>query len=304
TEGRDENGEDDPPAGGEGQLPELSVDEILNLIKLNQLQHFTEPPPRFTDATLIKMLETHGIGRPSTYAPTLATIQDRGYVEKVEKKYQPAEIGFLVNDMLVKNFPEIVDINFTSHIEEELDDIAEGKIKWVPVIKEFYTPFKKHLVEKTASVEKLVEPSDTPCPQCGKMMNIKYGRMGKFLVCPDPECKTTKPMPEEEAKIKELEQKTKGESCPLCGGPMAVKRGRFGYFLGCVRYPECKGIAKILNKTGFKCPKCGSGDIVEKKSRGRGKVFYACSRWPECEFLINKKPESDSDLQAALDAKT
>ena len=307
SEGRDEDAEEEI----DGQLPELSKDEILNLIKLHHLQHFTEPPPRYTDATLVKALEAHGIGRPSTYAPTMTTIQDRGYVEKLEKKYHPTEIGFLVNDMLVENFPEIVDINFTSHIEEELDDIADGKVKWVPVIEEFYTPFKKHLVEKTASVEKLVEETTTPCPTCGKMMNKKYGRLGQYLVCSDPECKTTRPTPEEEVKIKELEEKTKCEVCLLCGKAMAVKRGRFGYFLGCVDYPTCKGIMKIYNKTGFKCPKCLAnpvrqakpGDVVERKGRGRSKVFYGCSRYPDCDFITNKKPESDSDLQAVMEEK-
>ena len=296
TEGRDDDSEEEI----EGQLPELSVNEILKLIKLDHLQHFTEPPPRFTDATLVKALEAHGIGRPSTYAPTLATIQDRGYVEKEDKKYKPTEIGFLVNDMLVENFPEIVDIDFTSHIEEELDDIAEGKLKWVPVIEEFYTPFKKHLVEKMESVEKLIETSTTPCPHCSKMMIIKFGRMGKFLACPDPESKVTLPLPEEAAKIKELTEKTQGEKCPLCGKLMEVKRGRFGYFLGCTDYPKCKGIMKILNKTGFKCPNCLTGDVVEKKSRGRGKIFYACSRWPDCTFIMNKKPESETELNEAL----
>lgn len=296
TEGTDEKAEDEI----EGVLPDLSVKEKLRLHELLPLQHFTEPPLRYTDATLIKALEAHGIGRPSTYAPTLTTIQTRGYVEKIEKKYHPSEEGILVNDLLVEHFPEIVDINFTSHIEEELDDIAEGKIKWQEVAREFYTPFKKHLDEKMESVEKQVEISETPCPHCGKMMIIKFGRNGKFLACPDPESKITQPMPEERAKIDELALKTKDEKCPLCGSMMAVRKGRFGFFLGCSRYPECKGIAKILNKTGFKCPNCTSGDIVERKSRGRGKMFYACSRFPECNFLMNKKPENETELQEAL----
>jgi DNA topoisomerase I len=303
TEGQDEKTEDEI----EGVLPELSVDEKLKLHELNPLQHFTEPPPRFTDATLIKTLEAAGVGRPSTYAPTLSTIQDRGYVNKIDKKYSPTEEGFLVNDMLVENFPEIVDINFTSHIEEEFDDIAEGKIKWVEVMREFYGPFKKHLTEKEASVEKQVEVSTTPCPHCGKMMLIKYGRMGKFLACPEEGSKVTLPMPEEAAKIKELTEKTKGEVCPLCGGPMSVRRGKFGFFLGCDNYPKCKGISKIWNKTGYKCPACLAddgrrdkpGDIVEKKSRGRGKPFFACTRFPDCTFAMNLKPESQAQLDEA-----
>ncbi len=300
TETKDEGDEMNEEEYEDGQLPDLTAKELLNFINLLHDQHFTEPPARFTDATLVKTLEAAGVGRPSTYAPTLATIQDRGYVEKIEKKYQPTEIGYLVNDMLVANFPEVIDINFTSHIEEEFDDIAEGKIKWVPVIEEFWTPFNKNLKEKFESVETLTEVSDTPCPHCSKPMLIKFGRMGKFLACPEPGSKVSLPLPEEAAKIKELEEKTKGEMCPLCGKPMAVKRGRFGYFLGCPDYPTCKGITKIFNKTGFKCPSCTTGDVVEKKSRGRGKLFYACSRWPDCTFLMSKKPESEAELQEAL----
>ncbi len=300
TEGTDEKSEDEV----EGALPELKVGETLKLHELSPIQHFTEPPPRYTDATLVKALEAHGIGRPSTYAPTLTTIQERGYVTKEDKKYAPTDEGNLVTDMLVEHFPEIVDINFTSQIEGELDDIAEGKLKWVPVIEHFYTPFKKHLIEKEKEVEKQVEVSTTPCPHCSKPMLIKYGRMGKFLACPEEGSKVTLPMPEEAAQIKALEEKTKDEKCPICGKPMNVKRGRFGFFLGCSDYPNCKGISKIWNKTGFKCPLCletedrkdKPGDIVEKKGRGRGKPFYACTRWPDCTLIMNKKPESEAEL--------
>jgi DNA topoisomerase-1 len=302
TEGRDDDASDEI----EGGLPKLEKEMALTLAELDGkenpdgIQHFTEPPARYTDATLVKALEAEGVGRPSTYAPTLSTIQERGYVEKVDKKYVPTEIGTLVNDLLVENFPEIVDIKFTSHIEEEFDDIAEGKIKWTEVCREFYGPFKKNLAEKEASVEKQVEISTTPCPHCGKPMLIKFGRMGKFLACPEPGVKVTLPMPEEAAQIKALEEKTKDERCPICGKPMKVTRGRFGFFLGCTDYPKCKGIMKIWNKTGFKCPNCKIGDIVEKKSRGRGKPFFACTRYPECTFVMNKKPESEEELQAAL----
>lgn len=301
TEGTDEKSEDEI----EGALPELSVEEILKLIELKPNQHFTEPPPRYTDATLIKTLEAAGVGRPSTYAPTLTTIQDRGYVTKEDKKYAPTEEGYLVTDMLVAHFPEIVDLNFTSQIEEQFDDIEEGKRKWVPVIADFYAPFKAHLIEKEKTVEKTIEVSDVPCPHCKKMMLIKYGRMGKFLACPEEGSKVTLPMPEEAAQIKALEEKTVGEVCPICGGPMKVHRGRFGFFLGCADYPKCKGIMKIWNKTGFKCPMClesadrkdKPGDVVEKKSRGRGKPFWACTLWPDCTLILNAKPESEVQLQ-------
>jgi DNA topoisomerase-1 len=316
TEGRDDDASDEI----EGGLPKLEKEMALMLATLKGenkhddkenpagIQHFTEPPARYTDATLIKALEAEGVGRPSTYAPTLSTIQERGYVEKIDKKYAPTEIGILVNDLLVENFPEIVDIKFTSHIEEEFDEIAEGKTKWTDVCREFYGPFKKNLTEKEASVEKQVEISTTPCPHCGQPMLIKFGRMGKFLACPEPGVKVTLPMPEEAAQIKALEEKTKDERCPICGKPMKVTRGRFGFFLGCTDYPKCKGISKIWNKTGFKCPNCLAspdrrdkpGDIVEKKSRGRGKPFFACTRYPDCTFVMNKKPESEEELQAAL----
>ncbi len=301
TEGRDEELEEEV----EGVLPPLKKGDRPELREVKPLQHFTEPPPRYTDATLIKTLEANGVGRPSTYAPTLTTIQERGYVEKPDKKYQPTEIGVVVNNLLVEHFPEIVDIGFTSHIEEEFDEIAAGGIKWNEVIREFYGPFHEHLEKKEAEVEKQVEISSTPCPHCGKPMLIKFGRMGKFLACPEPGSKVTLPLPEEQAEINALAEKTKGERCPLCGAPMEVKRGRFGYFLGCSRYPECKGVAKIWNKTGFKCPHClqaperrdRPGDIVEKKGRGRGRPFYACTRWPDCTFVTNKKPESEAELQ-------
>ena len=317
TEGRDDDASDEI----EGKLPKLEINQPLSVEEILPIQHFTEPPARYSDATLVKALEAEGIGRPSTYAPTLSTIQDRGYVEKIEKKYQPTEIGILVNDLLVENFPEIVDIKFTSRIEEEFDEIAEGKMKWTDVCREFYVPFKKNLTEKEASVEKQVEISDVPCPQHpGEMMIIKFGRMGKFLACPQPGAKITLPMPEEAAEIKALEEKTKDERCPICGKPMKVRRGRFGYFLGCIDYPTCKGISKIWDKTGFKCPNCKwqtengkwtrnenesenspkIGDIVLKKSRGRGRPFYACNRWPACTFLMSKKPESEADLEEAF----
>jgi len=300
TESKDENGNGEEM---EGILPELKINDGILAKEIVPIQHFTEPPARYTDATLVKTLESYGVGRPSTYAPTLSTIQERGYVEKIEKKYHPTEIGFMVNDMLVEHFPEIIDVNFTAHIEEELDEIAQGQMPWVNVCREFYEPFKKHLEAKELEVEKNIQVSETPCPHCGKLMFIKFGRMGKFLACPEG-AKVTLPMPEEAAKIKELEEKTKGERCPICGKPMKVKRGRFGYFLGCIDYPKCKGISRIWNKTGFKCPLCldtperkdNPGDIVEKRGRGRSKPFWACTRWPDCQFIINKKPETEKEL--------
>lgn len=299
-EGRDEDEAENEDE--DSTLPALAEGESVKEKQIEAKQHFTEPPARYTDATLVKALESEGIGRPSTYAPTLTTVQERGYVEKEDKKYKPTEIGILVNDLLVANFPEIVDYKFTSHVEEELDSVAEGRSPWTQICREFYDPFKKHLEEKEKTVEKIVEVSDVPCPHCAKPMLIKFGRMGKFLACPEEGSKVTLPMPEEAAKIKELTEKTRDEKCPLCGSAMAVKRGRFGFFLGCTAYPKCKGMAKIWNKTGFKCPNCKTGDVAEKKARGRGKPFWGCTRYPDCTFVMNVRPENETQLQEAFAA--
>ncbi len=220
-------------------LPELSPNEALELEELKPLQHFTQPQPRYTEASLIKALEQNGIGRPSTYAPTMATIQERGYVEKdLEKRLRPTEVGMVVNGLLVEHFPEIVDIQFTVKMEEELDEIAEGKREWQPVIREFYEPFSKHLAEKYEAVEKqnMVEATDQICEKCGKPMIIKYGRYGKFLACSGfPECKNAKPLPKEPPK-------STGVACPECKQGEIVERytRKRRRFFGCSRYPECK----------------------------------------------------------------
>lgn len=296
TEGRDENGEN----GNGEKLPELKEGEKIKVIKTSPIQHFTEPPPRYTDATLVKTLEANGVGRPSTYAPTLTTIQERGYVEKKEKKYHPTEIGIIVNDILVEHFPEIVDINFTSKVEKELDEIAEGGKDWVDVCRDFYGPFKENLSKKEKNVEKYKEVSLTSCPHCGEKMIVKFGRAGKFLACPDPESKVTMPVPEEAKKIKELSEKNKEEKCPECGEKMEVKKSRFGFFLRCNKHPDCKGTSRIWERIGFKCPACKKGDVVVKKTRGRGRTFYACNLYPKCEFITNKKPKDEKELKELL----
>ena len=280
----------------ESRLPELTEKEILDLITLEGAQHFTQPPARYTDATLIKTLEEYGIGRPSTYAPTLSTIAGRGYVEKDEKKqYVPQEIGFIVNDLLVKNFSNIFDYKFTAQMETDLDEIAEGKKEWVKIIDAFFKPFKRELKEKTDKIKKYEKKTDKKCKECGKPMMEKFGRFGKFYACSGyPECKYTEdPNQKENDKIKrELEKKIKKENgdlkCDQCGAPMVVKNGRFGPFLGCSNYPKCKNIKPIENSSGVKCPLCHKGEIVEKKSR-RG-IFWACNNYPECKNAMNGKP--------------
>lgn len=221
----------------ETMIPQLEVKETLDLLTLTPYQHFTEPPPRYTEATLVKTLEQYGIGRPSTYAPTIATIQDRKYVERNEKKQlAPTEIGFVVNDLLVEHFPSIVDIQFTAHMEEDLDDIASGKQEWQPVIREFYEPFAERLEIKYQEVKKqnMDEETDEVCEKCGKPMIIKTGRFGKFIACSGfPECRNTKKIKEEPQSI--------GMKCPKCNeGDIIIRRTRKRrLFYGCSRYPEC-----------------------------------------------------------------
>jgi DNA topoisomerase-1 len=283
-EGTDDEEEKDE----EGLLPDLEKGDKPKVVKIIPNQHFTQPPPRFTDASLIKALEEHGIGRPSTYAPTITTIQDRGYVDKIDKKFQPTEIGFIVNDILVEHFPNIVDLTFTATMEDELDEIADGKKEWVPVIREFYGPFHDNLKTKEKEVEKHVEQLDEKCPESGHPLIIKFGRFGKFIACSNyPECKYTRPMPEEQKIIEEHS----GEICEKCGKPMVVKFGRFGSFLGCSGYPECKNIKKIVKGTGVACPQCGEGEMIERKSK-RG-IFYSCSKYPACKFILPTKPTGE-----------
>jgi DNA topoisomerase-1 len=191
----------------------------------------------------------------------------------------------------VEHFPQIVDIGFTASIEEDFDEIAEGKEKWVPVIRAFYGPFHKNISEKVKTVKKedFQEKLEKKCPECGGDLILKFGRFGKFIACSNfPTCKYTEKTGEE----KKIEEENSGEICDICGAPMVVKRGRFGVFLGCSNYPECKGIKKIENKTGIKCPKCTEGEIVARRSK-RGKTFYGCNSYPKCDFALWSKPTGE-----------
>ncbi|HUD08835.1 MAG TPA: type I DNA topoisomerase [Candidatus Saccharimonadales bacterium] len=277
----------------ENLLPDLKEKEALDLEKIIPAQKFTTPPPRYTEASLVRVMEEYGIGRPSTYAPTISTIIDRKYVEKnEEKKLEPLEIGLLVNDLLVEHFPQIVDMKFTAQMEENLDEVAQGLKKWVPVIKEFYDPFHKNLETKSGEVKKedLMQKLGRQCPQCGGDLIMKFGRFGKFIACMKyPECKYTEKTAEEQKE----EDENSGEVCEKCGAPMMVKRGRFGAFLGCSKYPECKTIKSIAKKTGVKCPKCHEGDILERKSK-KGRLFFGCSKYPACDFSLWNKPTGET----------
>lgn len=276
----------------ENLLPEMNEADGLDLIKLLSEQKFTQPPARFSEATLVKAMEELGIGRPSTYAPTISTILDRKYVNRDEnKRLFPEEIGFTVCDLLVEHFSNIVDYAFTATMEENLDEIAEGKQDWVPVIRDFYGPFHENLEKKNKEIKKedLQEKLDRSCPDCGGDLIMKFGRFGKFIACSNyPTCKYTEKTESE----KKVDEEHAGEVCEVCGAPMLVKRGRFGTFLGCSNYPECKGIKRIENKTGIFCPKCQSGEIVERKSK-KGRSFFGCNTYPKCDFALWNKPTGE-----------
>ena len=272
-------------------LPDLKVGDPLKLVEVLGLQKFTQSPPRYNEATLVKVLEEYGIGRPSTYAPTISTVIERKYIDKnEEKRLYPLEIGTMVNDLLVEHFPEIVGIQFTATIEKDFDEIAEGHKGWVPVIRAFYEPFHKNLESKTKTVKKEEEKLDRKCPLCEGELILKFGRFGKFIACSNyPTCKYTE---KTEAEQKE-DAENSGIVCDKCGAPMVVKRGRFGAFLGCSKYPECKNIMNIEQKTGVKCPKCQVGDVIARKSK-KGKMFYGCNKYPACDFVMWNKPTGEA----------
>ena len=286
----------------EGLLPKLEEGTVLKLEKLEPKQHFTQPPPRFTEATLVKELEENGIGRPSTYAATLSTIVDREYTEKKERQFYATELGFVVTDLLVESFPEIFNVEFTARMEEELDQIAEGKTKWVGTIKEFYVPFSKSLEKAKTGMKNLKTEevlTDIKCEKCGKLMVIKWGRNGKFLACPGyPECKNTADFETKEdgtIVMAERVEEVMGE-CPKCGSPMIKKSGRFGRFLACSNYPECKTTKPF--SLGIKCENDGcDGMLVERRTK-KGRTFYGCSNYPKCDFATWKLPKKKDDEES------
>lgn len=283
TEGRDEDSKEDDARENEVSIPDLEQDEILMLKKIEDKQRFTQPPQRYTEATLVKALEEKGIGRPSTYAPIITTILARGYAVKEKKFLVPTELGRIVNELMKSNFREIVDVQFTAQMEQKLDDVEEGTKKWVEVMKEFYEPFAKTLKEAESKIENIEIPdevTDVICEKCGRNMVIKMGRYGKFLACPGfPECRNAKPILEEA-----------GVNCPLCGGRVLIKKTKTKKsYLGCENYPECNFMSWDM-PSGEMCPECGN--FMVKKYSGK-KLTLVCSN-EKCGFKKapeRKKPE-------------
>ena len=286
TEGKDDSADDDR----ESILPELEEGQELQLLGIIPEQNFTQPPPRYSEATIVKALEEKGIGRPSTYASIISTIQSRDYVRKEKNRFVPTEVGRLVNNVLVKSFPKILDVEFTAKMESELDDVEDGKRKWVEVLEEFYGPFSKSLEKAPDNIRSakkdMEEETDEVCELCGKKMVIKWGKFGRFLSCSGyPECKNTKELNHKEEASEEAD--SIDEVCELCGSPMAIKIGRYGKFLACTAYPECKNTKKIGQEksvpdepTDEVCEKCGSPMVIKTGRYGR---YLACTKYPKCK---------------------
>ncbi len=296
TEGRDDTVDED----AEARLPELRPDQVLRMLEVLPEQHFTQAPPRYTEASLVKTLEELGIGRPSTYASIISTIQDRGYVRLEDRRFVPEDVGYVVTDGLVQHFADIVDVNFTAQMEEELDEIAEGQARRVQVLHDFYRPFEQTLERAEEKFERYVEDLDEECPKCVEEGRIppgrlqkRLGRYGFFIGCSrfadeDGGCRYIRNLNGDERPEPELLD----ETCPQCGRPLARKFGRFGPFVGCSGYPDCTYIKKDPPKsTGITCPQCTQGEIVEKRTRFG--VMFGCDRYPECDFAVGNPPVKD-----------
>ncbi|KAF0153404.1 MAG: DNA topoisomerase I [Ignavibacteria bacterium] len=285
TGDKGENGSSLIPAG-------LQVNHKMELKDINANQHFTKPPARFTESTLIKELENNGIGRPSTYAMIMGTIVDRGYVQQLDRKLIPTSLGRKVNTVLVKNFPDIINVNFTAQMEEELDLIANGETNYLSVLNDFYGPFIKDLKEVEANLEKII------CDKCGGELELKIGRFGKYFACNNyPECKNIKSLKEIAGGSNEPDYT--GEDCPKCSSRTVYREGKFGKFIGCEKYPDCD-FTKVIT-LGLSCPKCNEGEIVTRRTK-RGKIFYGCNKYPDCDYASWTLPKPKEEQEEPVDS--
>lgn len=287
----DENGDeqllDEDISENENRIPPgLKEEENLNLVEISKNQHFTKPPARYTESSLVKELDNLGIGRPSTYASIISTLYDREYVVQEDRKLIPTELGEKVNELLVNNFDHIFNVNFTAQMEEELDEIAEGSNKYEQVLSDFYIPFKNVLDE----VEKRIEKPK--CELCGSDMEIKVGRYGRFLACTKyPECKNIKSLKDfSKNNDKEDGNKQIDEKCPKCGSQLVIRSSRYGKFIGCSNYPTCDYTRAIT--LGIKCPKCNEGEITQRFTKKRI-IFFGCTRYPECDYSTWNRPTGE-----------
>jgi DNA topoisomerase I len=290
-EGRDDAAEEEA-----GLLPELEAGQDLNLAELRPEQHFTEPPPRYSEASLVKALEEHGIGRPSTYSPTISTLMERKYVRLESRRFHPEDVGIVVTDLLADVFPKVIDLGFTAEMEEDLDRIATGSKSWEPLVKAFFVEVEDTIAERQEKVSRPEEPTDEVCPECGAETGAKlvrkWGRYGWFLSCSRyPDCKYRRNARQSADEAERPEPEMTDVPCPKCGKPMVKRSGRFGPFLGCSDYPRCRGIKNLAEQEYGTCPKCGEGQVVSKRTK-RGKTFYSCNRYPDCDFAVWQAPLS------------
>ncbi len=288
-------GLDDQDEEKEGLLPAMTEGAALKLHELLPEQHFTQPPPRYTEATLVKTLEEYGIGRPSTYASIMNTLVERKYARLDKKRFFPEDVGMVVSDLLVAHFSQYVDYNFTAGLEEELDQVSRGETQWKPLLKKFWEPFIGLLKQKDGEVQKsdlTTEATDEKCPECGQPLVVKLGKRGKFIACSGFKegCKYTRNV-DGDKDAEASEPVVSEEKCEKCGAAMLIKDGRFGKYLACSGYPACKNIQPLIKprSTGVACPECNEGELTEKKSR-YGKMFFSCNRYPQCKFAVWDPP--------------
>ncbi len=290
-EGRDDSKEDEDE---DRELPRVEEGEKLALQDVIPAQHFTEPPPRYTEATLVKSLEEHGIGRPSTYASIISTLQDREYVEMDRKRFFPTDVGKVVNRFLTRYFPQYVDYQFTARLEDQLDAVSRGERDWRPLLAEFWTPFKERVDDTEENVsrsEVTQEKMEEDCPKCGKQLTVRLGRRGRFIGCSGyPECDYTRDLHGDGSASSEP-QVVEGRQCPECDSDLIIRTGRYGKFIGCSAYPKCKHIEPLEKPrdTGMTCPECEKGNLLQRKSR-YGKIFFSCETYPKCKYAVWNEP--------------
>jgi DNA topoisomerase-1 len=290
-------------------LPLLTVGEQVDLNVINAKQHFTEPPPRYGEASLIKHLEECGIGRPSTYAAIISTLVAREYVTLEQKRFQPTDIGRIVNKFLTQYFTKYVDYDFTAELEDELDEISRGEKEWVPMMREFWQPFKNQLdiIDETVKRKDVThEALDEACPKCGKPLSIRLGKRGRFIGCTAyPDCDYTRNLNDQQDAAPVEPEVVEDRVCPQCQSPLHIKQGRYGKFIGCSSYPKCKHLEPLEkpNDTGIECPECRQGSLLKRKSR-YGKFFYSCSKYPDCKYAVWNDPVAEACPKCAWPVMT
>jgi len=294
-EGKDDSKENDDK---ESFLPPMEEGRPVPLKEIIATQHFTEPPPRYGEASLVKSLEEHGIGRPSTYSSIISTLQNREYVTLETKRFHPTDVGRIVNKFLTEHFTKYVDYDFTANLEDDLDAVARGEKDWIPLMHDFWKPFTKLIVEKEESVQRkdvTQEAMDEKCPECDKPLSIRLGRNGRFIGCTDyPTCSYTRNLNDDGQSSSEPEI-VEGRTCPKCESSLVIKTGRYGKFIGCSGYPDCKHIEPLEKPldTGVECPKCTKDNVLKRKSR-HGKIFYSCAGYPKCDYALWNVPIKES----------